>query len=624
MGSNCTEFRDDELIGFRNLFKFSPDPTYLWKKINDSLILVDFNEVSYKITKGKIENLVGIKASDIFKEKKEVLKDMERSVKEKKFIRRNVDFDLLEIQNQKNFEISYTPISPNKLIISYKDVSQKKKIKKRLKEKNVFIENVFSSIQDGICIIDKNYSILKANSTMRKWFPNIIPLEGKKCYQIYQKRNNPCNDCDCNKIYEDLKPVYKLIKIKTKVKGIRALEFHIFPFFDQIPRKVKGVIEYVRDVTEKLAAEEALKRSELKYRSILENMKEGYFEMDLDGNLTFCNEALCNILKFSKKELTNKNCLEIINKNSSENVCYIFDEIINTEIPKNNIEFELTTKEGERIFIISSVYLRFNSNGEKCGISGLVRDITEKKKAEILIKKEIQKLKEIDKIKNRFISRASHELKTPLVLINNTFQLIDLYNYKFNKESLLLLNIIKKGGERLEYLINNLLEVLKIDSSEFYLDKQKENLIKVIEECIDDLKPLADIRNIKIISILGNLIPLKIDKNKIRQVIINILSNAIKNTPPFGIIYVFIEEGTKFINIKIKDTGVGFTQEEKTKIFKKFGKIERYGNGMNIDTDGSGMGLYISHKFVTAHEGKLLVESKGRNKGSTFIIKLPI
>ncbi|MEJ2250030.1 MAG: PAS domain S-box protein [Candidatus Lokiarchaeota archaeon] len=523
MGSNCTEFRDDELIGFRNLFKFSPDPTYLWKKINDSLILVDFNEVSYKITKGKIENLVGIKASDIFKEKKEVLKDMERSVKEKK---------------------------------------------------------------DGICIIDKNYSILKANSTMRKWFPNIIPLEGKKCYQIYQKRNNPCNDCDCNKIYEDLKPVYKLIKIKTKVKGIRALEFHIFPFFDQIPRKVKGVIEYVRDVTEKLAAEEALKRSELKYRSILENMKEGYFEMDLDGNLTFCNEALCNILKFSKKELTNKNCLEIINKNSSENVCYIFDEIINTEIPKNNIEFELTTKEGERIFIISSVYLRFNSNGEKCGISGLVRDITEKKKAEILIKKEIQKLKEIDKIKNRFISRASHELKTPLVLINNTFQLIDLYNYKFNKESLLLLNIIKKG--------------------------------------IDDLKPLADIRNIKIISILGNLIPLKIDKNKIRQVIINILSNAIKNTPPFGIIYVFIEEGTKFINIKIKDTGVGFTQEEKTKIFKKFGKIERYGNGMNIDTDGSGMGLYISHKFVTAHEGKLLVESKGRNKGSTFIIKLPI
>ncbi|MEJ2277016.1 MAG: PAS domain S-box protein [Candidatus Lokiarchaeota archaeon] len=527
MGSNCTEFRDDELIGFRNLFKFSPDPTYLWKKINDSLILVDFNEVSYKITKGKIENLVGIKASDIFKEKKEVLKDMERSVKEK-------------------------------------------------------------SIQDGICIIDKNYSILKANSTMRKWFPNIIPLEGKKCYQIYQKRNNPCNDCDCNKIYEDLKPVYKLIKIKTKVKGIRALEFHIFPFFDQIPRKVKGVIEYVRDVTEKLAAEEALKRSELKYRSILENMKEGYFEMDLDGNLTFCNEALCNILKFSKKELTNKNCLEIINKNSSENVCYIFDEIINTEIPKNNIEFELTTKEGERIFIISSVYLRFNSNGEKCGISGLVRDITEKKKAEILIKKEIQKLKEIDKIKNRFISRASHELKTPLVLINNTFQLIDLYNYKFNKESLLLLNIIKKG------------------------------------ECIDDLKPLADIRNIKIISILGNLIPLKIDKNKIRQVIINILSNAIKNTPPFGIIYVFIEEGTKFINIKIKDTGVGFTQEEKTKIFKKFGKIERYGNGMNIDTDGSGMGLYISHKFVTAHEGKLLVESKGRNKGSTFIIKLPI
>ena len=115
---------------------------------------------------------------------------------------------------------------------------------------------------------------------------------------------------------------------------------------------------------------------------------------------------------------------------------------------------------------------------------------------------------------------------------------------------------------------------------------------------------------------------IEVDKIRIEQVIINILLNAVKNTSKNGKIYISLEEHENYIYVTIKDTGVGFTKNEMELVFKKFGKIERYGMGLDIDINGSGLGLYISKEIVDLHGGKIWVESKGRNKGSTFIVKL--
>jgi len=104
----------------------------------------------------------------------------------------------------------------------------------------------------------------------------------------------------------------------------------------------------------------------------------------------------------------------------------------------------------------------------------------------------------------------------------------------------------------------------------------------------------------------------------------NLISNAIKNTPPKGTLSINLKEHDSFVNLKIRDTGVGFTEEEKEKVFKKFGKIERYGKGMDIITEGSGLGLFISKEIVKLHNGKIWLESDGRNKGSTFIVRVPL
>ncbi|MFX1366540.1 MAG: PAS domain S-box protein [Promethearchaeota archaeon] len=645
-------------------------------------------------------------------------------------------------------DLTQQKIAERKLKVSK---SQIKRVEKDLIENERFLANIFSSIQDGLCVIDKNYTIISANPTMKQWYPQMLPLEGKKCFQVYQHRRDPCIDCLCQQIYETCKPITKFIFRKDQSGDLKTIEVYTFPLLDQLTGKVKGVIEYLRDVTEKLSAEKELKESEekfrriteeshlaicilqdnvvkyanqkiadlseytieeilnwkpgeftkiltedsldivleqakkkqagdsdvvtqyqincikksgklfwvdnisktitfqerpadlitliditekkkaeqklkesdLKCRSILENIKEGFFETDLSGNFTFFNKAFCNILKMPKDELFDKNYSDLFDKETSINIFKKFNEVFKSEIPKGNLELEITSKTGEKIFIQSSVYLRYNSEGKKRGFSGIIRDITEKKKAETMIKKEIEKLKELDEIKTEFISRASHELKTPLVSINSACDLLYQYKENFDEESQLLLNIIKKGGERLENLIKKLIDVSRINSNNFKLKKKKENLVKIIIKCIDDIKQFAQLRNLAVTYDLPKRVFMKIDVFRFRQVIMNILWNALKNTPPFGKISIFLEKKKKFVDIKVMDTGVGFTIKEKMMIFKKFGKIERYGKGMNVDIEGSGLGLYISKEIINAHKGKIWVESKGRNKGSTFNIRLP-
>ena len=117
---------------------------------------------------------------------------------------------------------------------------------------------------------------------------------------------------------------------------------------------------------------------------------------------------------------------------------------------------------------------------------------------------------------------------------------------------------------------------------------------------------------------------INIDKVRISEVIMNLLSNAIKYTPPKGTITIGLEMLNSHLDIKIIDTGIGFTLNEKRRIFKKFGKIERYGKGMDIVSEGSRFGLYLSKEIINAHNGLIWVESEGKNKVSTFIIRIPL
>ncbi|MFX1314058.1 MAG: sensor histidine kinase, partial [Promethearchaeota archaeon] len=237
--------------------------------------------------------------------------------------------------------------------------------------------------------------------------------------------------------------------------------------------------------------------------------------------------------------------------------------------------------------------------------------------------REIEKLKELEQIRSDLIRRISHELKTPLISIFSGSQyLLDKYKNQVNDNIQYILKNIHEGGYRLKNVVDNLLFAYSIESNEPILNFKRENLIPIIKNCVDDLIFIANKRKVFINVELVKKLYLDVDKLKISNVISNILSNAIKNTYPNGSVYIKTFEHARYVDIIIKDDGVGLTKREVPHLFKKFGKVERYGKNLNIDMEGPGLGLYISNEIVKLHNGEIVVKSKGRGKGSKFTIRL--
>ncbi|MFW9987273.1 MAG: PAS domain S-box protein [Candidatus Odinarchaeota archaeon] len=233
-------------------------------------------------------------------------------------------------------------------------------------------------------------------------------------------------------------------------------------------------------------------------------------------------------------------------------------------------------------------------------------------------------LNKINNLKTELFSRTSHELKTPLISIKGfTELLLTLHKSKLDNEVISILGEIKDGSNRLEKIINLLLESTKLEAGQLDLNLSKEDLSFLINFCVKELKGLAKLRDQSIILQLHNKLVTQFDKERIYEVFSNLLVNAIKYTPPGGNITIKSTIKDDFYIIAVKDTGIGFTKEEKQQAFKQFGKIERYGQGWDVAIEGTGLGLYITKKLVELHGGKIWLESEGRNKGTTFYFSIP-
>jgi len=237
-----------------------------------------------------------------------------------------------------------------------------------------------------------------------------------------------------------------------------------------------------------------------------------------------------------------------------------------------------------------------------------------------------QDLEKQSKLKSDLLSRTSHELKTPLISIKGfTELLLTLHSSKFDTDVISILGEIKEGGNRLERLINSLLESSRLDQNQLKLNKTTEDISFLIKFCVKELEGLSELRKQTINLKIHEYLTSNFDKERIYEVISNLLLNAIKYTPPGGTITIRTEVKKKYYIISVEDNGIGITEEEKKdQLFNQFGKIERYGKGWDIDIEGSGLGLYISKKLVELHGGMIWVESEGRNKGSKFFFSLPI
>jgi len=235
-------------------------------------------------------------------------------------------------------------------------------------------------------------------------------------------------------------------------------------------------------------------------------------------------------------------------------------------------------------------------------------------------------LLQLDKVKDEFISLTSHELRTPLTIMKNyTWLLLNKYkNQPDSEETNKYLSIILHSSDRLTALVEDTLTIANIESKKIVLTCKSVDLISLIQDLIEEYSVKAKEKNITII--FEPSFPsqqAQIDKNRIHQVLVNILGNALKFTPENGVITFTATKptGTSF-QLRITDTGPGIPKEHQDKLFTKFGKIdESYANMPNVN--GTGLGLYISQQIMKLHGGSIDAESD-YGHGATFIVSLPI
>jgi len=497
------------------------------------------------------------------------------------------------------------------------DITKWKQLSDRLKKSEENYKNLIENAHEGVWAVDENDDTILVN-------PKLCEMLGYAKDEIADKNLHFFLEDSMSEFVNSYRPrrkkglkdTYELEFIK-KDGSVLSTRVNAAPILSDTG-ELKGSFAYITDITDSKKAEQELKESESKFRRIFESIPDLFFLVD--SNTTILDyKGKKEDLYLPPDQFLGKKMTEVLPPELGNLSLKAIKKTISTQQPQLT-EYTLSLEHKFRHF--EARYLFFSEDR----VAIFIREITDRKKAELLIEEEIQKLKELDQLRKDLIVRISHELKTPLVSIyGGTDLLLNIFKKKFGKEELEVIELIEKGGKRLKHLIDNLLDITRIDYNKLELNKEPIGLTEIIGDCVKEMTYLIKKRNLNLkLDFSDNLI-LRIDKIRIEQVILNLLSNAVKNTPPNGIITIKVYRKEKWAFISISDTGIGLTREEMDRIFSRFGKIERYGSEFeHIDIQGTGLGLFISKEIIDLHGGEIWADSLGRNKGSIFLIKLPI
>lgn len=371
---------------------------------------------------------------------------------------------------------------------------------------------------------------------------------------------------------------------------------------------VQGIF---RDISERKKHQKMLQESEKKFKTLFEQSLIPIFIVDENGDYVDANNAALEFVECDIEEIRNRNAFSFSPPKLEETQKKEHAPFYNPRLLKT--EYFINGK--IKTLLLNVVPFEF---GGKKYLFGIGQNITDHIKAK-------EELMRVNELKSDLLRRTSHELKTPLVSIKGFTQLLlELHKHKFDEDIVEIIKEVQHGCMRLEFLIQDILKAAELKSGKVEIHKEPIDLIEILKEDIKEMKVLFVSREHSVKHNLPQCLKIIGESQMIKQLFQNLISNAIKYTPIKGKIHIKAYFQGDFAIIVISDEGLGFTEEEKQRIFKEFGKIERYGRGYNVNTGGTGLGLYICRKIVELHDGEIWVESEGRNRGSDFYVKLPL
>ncbi|AKB85468.1 ATP-binding protein [Methanococcoides methylutens] len=381
------------------------------------------------------------------------------------------------------------------------------------------------------------------------------------------------------------------------------------------PTRFQGIIV---DITEKKLAEEALKKTELRFKTLFDHSNDAVSLYDLTGYIYEVNDKLCEWLGYTRDTLLKKNILDTF----SPECVAVFHKKMTDFFHTGGCIFEMVhlRKDGSEIPVeMSAHFIEYNGN---VAILSISRDITARKKIEKALLEAKSNAEASNKLKSEFLANMSHELRTPLNSIIG-FSDILLYNDEglFNDKQIRYISNISKSGRHLLSLINNILDLSKIEAGKAELHYETFIFLDMLDEVLSIVSPLAKHKDLFLDTIVeSDNFCINADKLKLKQVIFNLVSNAIKFTPDDGSVIIRVKRNTNSLVIKVEDTGIGIPRSEQDNLFHPFTQVD---SASNRKFEGTGLGLSLVKKLVDMHGGNVWVESE-HGVGSTFGFSVPL
>jgi|GEM_PF-812442 len=495
-----------------------------------------------------------------------------------------------------------------------RDISERKKMEETLKEREEQIRSIVQSTTDAVITIDENGIITFWNNGAKEMFGySEQEIIGKPVTLLVHEAN----------LLERKSP------LETTGRKNSGKEFPIELTVGKWEARGKTYFTVImRDVTERKKMEKELKETHSQMETLLNAAADGIRIVRRDFKVVALNETMAKLAGVKKEEAIGMNCREMFGSPFCGTEDCLMERIIRTgkRIQTRMLRIRADGK------TIPCLYVGTPIRDKKGRIIGIVEDFRDISKIEEMemklakayrkLEKQNERLKRLNNLQRIFLNITSHELRTPMTAIKGYAQLLSAGMLgKVTDEQKNALDTIRRNIDRLDRLINDILDISRLESGTIGLEPEQCDISEIVKDAVDTMKFAADAKGIEIVlEIDGKMPVLYADKGRLKQVFLNLLSNAIKFSERGKKVIVRLEKERNHVVASVKDFGRGIPKSKQKKIFEPFYQVDR---GMDRKYGGLGLGLSITRAIVKAHGGSIEVESEV-GKGSTFYVRLPI
>ena len=505
-----------------------------------------------------------------------------------------------------------------------RDLTRQKQLEKALRISEERARAILDRIEDGCFEVElaDNARYLFVNQAFCE-ITGYSPEEmvGKEYRQFFDAETIQQLDAAYRRVFETGEPLRAFEYTLTRKDGTKRYVEESVTLKRNSHGQPVAFIGIRRDCTPRKLAEERLRVSEERYREILEQIEDGYFEVDLRGRYLLINRAYCRMLRCSPNDILGKSFKKVVPADRVPLLYEVFRKIYDSGEPASAFQYETARLDGSPIVVEDSISLKRDRQGQPIGFHGIVRDITERKRTE----QELARAKELaeaaNQAKSTFLATISHEIRTPMNGILGMTELV--LDTELTQEQREHLGLVKSSAESLLSVINDVLDLSRIEAGRLDLESIPFDLRESLGDAMKALSFRAHQKGLELIYDVLPDVPERLvgDPSRIRQILVNLVGNAIKFTEE-GEILVTVQTERQaaenseaaLLHFAVTDTGVGIPAEKQQQIFEAFSQAD---GSMARKYGGTGLGLTICMRLVEKMGGRIWVESEP-GKGSTF------